>query len=482
MKYSILIIFSFLLFTSCSKMLEERPKSIAAELFYNTPAEVEAGLNAIYAPVRGSSIFGALYPIQMEIYAEYLIGRGSHAPLNDYKGLDNTNITRIGGMWVDFYQAIRNANIVIQKAPQGTNLTEAQVNKYVAEARFLRALWYFHLVRNWAGVPIRNENNMDSINLPRSSEAAVYNFILEDLLFAESNLLDAPRLIGTPSIWSAKTVLADVYMNLHQYDKARDKALEVITSNKFSLVNVTVADDFDKVFGPEVVTSSEEIFYLKYSRTPSGQGFSYPHYTHYPGSGYYPPGGYYTFYSDSVNNPFIENWDKNDLRYDFNWYSQTFGLEPTTILNKKFSDRVTTTAGGNDFPMYRYADVLLFYAECVAQAGSLPTADAMEKLNMVHRRAYGKNPMVADLTVDFKLTDYIGKQAFIDLVVKERGYEDCAEGKRWHDLKRLGIAKQVIQAVKGVTMEDKHLLWPIPTLEYNYNKAIDPAKDQNPGY
>jgi hypothetical protein len=331
-------------------------------------------------------------------------------------------------------------------------------------------------------VPLRTEHNMDSINVPRSSQAAVYDFIVADLLFAEANLLDVPRLPGTPSIWAAKTVLTDVYMNLHQYDKARDKALEVINSNKFSLVNVTVADDFDKLFGPEVITSTEEIFYLKYSRTPSGQGFVYPQYTHYPGSGYYPPGGFYTFYSDAEKNSFIKNWDKNDLRYTFNWYVQTFGLGPTTILNKKFSDRVTTTAGGNDFPMYRYADVLMFYAECVAQAGTVPTADAMEKLNMVHRRAYGKNPAVADPTVDFKLADYASKQAFVDLVVKERGYENCAEAKRWHDLKRLGIVKQVILAQKGITVADKHLLWPIPTVEYNYNKAIDPVKDQNPGY
>lgn len=470
------------LFSSCTKMLEEKPKSIAEELFYNTPAEVEAGLNAIYVPVRGSGVFGTLYECQMEIYTEYLYGRGSHAPLNDYKGLDNTNISRVAGMWSAFYEAIRNANIIVKRAPEATALTEAQKNKYIAEARFLRGLWYFHMVRNWAGVPLRTEHNMDSINVPRSSQAAVYDFIVADLLFAEANLLDVPRLPGTPSIWAAKTVLIDVYMNLHQYDKARDKALEVINSNKFSLVNVTVADDFDKLFGPEVITSTEEIFYLKYSRTPSGQGFVYPQYTHYPGSGYYPPGGFYTFYSDAEKNSFIKNWDKNDLRYTFNWYVQTFGLGPTTILNKKFSDRVTTTAGGNDFPMYRYADVLMFYAESVAQAGTVPTADAMEKLNMVHRRAYGKNPAVADPTVDFKLADYASKQAFIDLVVKERGYENCAEAKRWHDLKRLGIVKQVILAQKGITVADKHLLWPIPTVEYNYNKAIDPVKDQNPGY
>jgi len=479
MKQSILYLFIIFLITSCSKKLEEHPKSIAAEVFYNTPSEVEAGLDAIYIPIRRVSTIGALYLCQQEIYAEYLYGRGSHAPLNDYNGLDNTNMTRINSMWTDFYESIRDANIVIEKAPLGKSLTEDDLKKYVGEARFLRGLCYFYLVRNWNGVPLRTENNMDSINLARATATDVYNYLLADLEWAEQNLPDNPRLVGAPSKWAAKSVLTDVYMTLHQYDKARDKALEVINSGKYSLVKVNVAADFDKLFGPDISNSTEEIFYLKYARTPSGQGFPYPIYAHYPNSGYYPPGGYYTFYSDSEQNSFVKNWDKNDLRYAYDWYAQTFGLGATTILLKKFSDKSAVTAGGNDYPMYRYADILLFYAEAVAQAESTPSADALEKLNMVHRRAYGKDPLTADASIDFQLTD---QQSFIDRVVQERGYENCGEGKRWLDLKRLGIAQQVIAAVKGKTVTARHLLWPIPTVEYNYNTAINPTTDQNPGY
>lgn len=479
MKQSILFLFIIFLLTSCSKKLEEHPKSIAAEVFYNTPSEVEAGLDAIYIPIRRVSTIGALYLCQQEIYAEYLYGRGSHAPLNDYNGLDNTNITRINSMWTDFYESIRDANIVIEKAPLGKSLTEDDLKKYVGEARFLRGLCYFYLVRNWNGVPLRTENNMDSINLARATATDVYNYLLADLEWAEQNLPDNPRLVGAPSKWAAKSVLTDVYMTLHQYDKARDKALEVINSGKYSLVKVNVAGDFDKLFGPDISTSTEEIFYLKYARTPSGQGFPYPIYAHYPNSGYYPPGGYYTFYSDSEQNSFVKNWDKQDLRYAYDWYAQTFGLGATTILLKKFSDKSAVTAGGNDYPMYRYADILLFYAEAVAQAENTPSADALEKLNMVHRRAYGKDPLTPDATIDFQLTD---QQSFIDHVVQERGYENCGEGKRWLDLKRLGIAQQVIASVKGKTVTERHLLWPIPTVEYNYNTAINPTTDQNPGY
>lgn len=483
MKIKILLpIILFASLGSCKKTLEEHPKSIAAETFYNTPAEVESGLDAIYSPLRDQNNLGAIYQTQLECYADYMYGRGSHAVLNNYQGLDNTNITRVGTIWQLFYQSIRNANIIIQKTPTAKSVTDTAKSRYIAEARFMRGLDYFFMVRNWAGVPLRTEANMDSINLKRSTAQDVYAQIVSDLTFAEANLPNAPRLIGTPSKWSARTVLADVYMNMGLYSNARDEALAVIQSGSFSLVNVGVVSDFDKLYGADVVNSTEEIFYLKFARAPAGQGNYYPMYAFYPNSGYYPPGGYYTFYSDSVNNSVLKNWDRKDLRYSYNWYGQTFGLGNTTVLNKKYVDKQAVTAAGNDYPMYRFADLLLLYAEAEMRVNNGPDADAMEKLNMVHRRAYGKDPLTANPTVDFALADYGSADSFLTLLVKERGYEDCSEGKRWLDLKRLGIVKQVILAVKGITVADKHLLWPIPTTEYNYNKAINPATDQNPGY
>lgn len=482
MKLYSLLTIALLLLGSCKKTLEEHPQSIAAESFYNTPAEVESGLDAIYVPLRDQNSLGAIYQTQLEIYTDYMYGRGSHAVLNNYQGLDNTNITRVATIWSLFYTSIRNANIIINKTPQAKSISDSAKSRYIAEARFMRALDYFYMVRNWAGVPLRTDANMDSVNLKRSSAQEVYALIVSDLQYAESTLPETPRLIGAPSKWSAKTVLTDVYMNLGRYSDARSEAATVIQSGKFSLVGVTTMPDFDKLYGPDVVNTPEEIFYLKFARAPSGQGNYYPVYAFYPNSGYYPPGGFYTFYSDSILNPVLKNWDRKDFRYSYNWYGQTFGLGNTTVLNRKFADKQAVTAAGNDYPMYRYADLLLFYAEVEMRANNGPTADAMEKLNMVHRRAYGKNPLTPDVTVDFKLSDYTTSDAFLTLIVKERGYEDCSEGKRWLDLKRLGIAKQVILSVKGIVVADKHLLWPIPTTEYNYNKGINPATDQNPGY
>lgn len=482
-RYFLPIIFLFLALAGCKKTLEEHPQSIAAEAFYNSPAEIESGLNAIYSPLRDQNSLGALYQTQLECYADYMYGRGSHAILSNYQGLDNTNITRVGGFWGFFYTSIRNANIIIQKTPLAKSVAAADKARYIAEARFMRALDYFFLVRNWAGVPLRTEANIDSINLKRSPVSDVYAFIVNDLQYAENNLPDAPRLGGAPSKWSAKTVLADVYMSMGQYSSARDEALAVIQSKKYSLVPVSSPADFDaKLYGAAITSSTEEIFYLKFARAPDLQGNYYPVYAFYPNSGYYPPGGFYTFYSDSVNNKVLANWSRSDLRYSANWYGQTFGLGNTTVLNRKFIDRTAVTAAGNDYPMYRYADLLMLYAEADARVNNAATADAIEKLNMVHRRAYGKDPLTADPTVDFTLASYPDLTSFINLLVKEEGYENCSEGKRWLYLKRLGVVKQVIMDIKGIAVADKHMLWPIPTTEYNYNKAINPTTDQNPGY
>lgn len=470
------------LLSSCTKDLQEHPKSIAAETFYNTPAEVEAGLNAIYKPLKDGNCMGALYPAQLETYGDYIYGRGSYTPLNTYTGVDNTNATRVGQMWQLFYQAINDANICIQKIPKGSKLTDAQKLVYLAEARFLRGLIYFTMGRNWGGVILRTDANTDSISVRRSSLSDTYALALDDLKYAETNLPAAPRLVGAPSSWSAKAVLTEFYLLLGQNQNARDEGLAIMGSGKFSLVSVSTAADFNNIFGPTVVTTPEEIFYLKFTRAGSNYGFVYAMYEHAPGDGHHGAGGYYAHYTDTLLNGVMKAWDRNDLRKQYNWYYWNIGLGVNTLLPAKFSDPAATNANnaGNDYPWYKYSDVLLFYAEAESRVNNGPDANAVEALNKVHRRAYGYNPNQPS-AVDFKLTDY-DAVTFLDLVTRERNYETCNEAKRWLDLKRLGTVKQAVLDAKGLTVADKMLLWPIPTVELNYNTALDPKKDQNPGY
>lgn len=475
----LLFLLPILCLTACESELIEAPKSLVVEAFYNTAAEVEAAANLISVPLRSSSGL-SVYEATLESQTDYAYGRGSWAPLSDFQGLDGANITRVSGLWNIFYLSIRNANLVIKNAPNGKSISQADVKKFVGEAKFLRAYNYFQLVRNWAGVPLRTEANMTEINLKRSSVDEVYALILADLMEAEANLPDNPAVAGRPTKWAAKTLLADVYLQQGKYAEARDKAKEVIDSKKFSLVPVTTKADFQtKVWGPELVSTSEEIFYLKYARQV-GQGNYMLWITNHPNTKLFNFGGAYAVYGDA-NSAFYKAWDNGDLRKSL-WDVVNFGLGATTLVSSKFIDQLAVgqNGAGNDDPVYGYSDVLLIYAEAAARAGNAVTADALEALNQVHRRAYGKTP-TATSTVDFKLADYT-TTTFANAVLMEKAYEFQYGGKRWLELKRTGTAKAVIQAMKGKTVQDKHLLWPIPVSELNYNLAIDAAKEQNPGY
>lgn len=482
-KYSRLVCIMLLIISasisSCKKALEENPKSLAVETFYNTPAEVQSAVNAIYQPLRNGNCLGGLYLAQLESYTDYCVGNGSYAVLNDFQGLNSTNITRVQSMWNLFYLAIRNANLVIANTPSGKNLTSQEKTAFGAEAKFMRALTYFYLVRNWAGVPLRTEDNMEQIDLKRSTVDEVYALILNDLAEAENNLPDNASNFGRPSKLAAKTLLADVLLQLGRFAEARDKANEVINSNKHSLVPVATTDDFQKIFGPDVQGTPEEIFYLKFTRQV-GQGYTWVMFVNDARTKLHGSGGYTAHYSDQTF-PFIFNWDSSDLR-NGNWFRWEFSRGITSMLCKKIIDplAISPDGAGNDYTIYRYADVLLIYAEAANKAASGPTAEAMEALNKVHRRAYGKD-WETPSTVDFKLSDY-NSNSFNDLVIKERGYEFQYEGKRWLELKRTGKAAEIILAAKNKTIAAKHYLWPIPVSELNYNKALDPAKDQNPGY
>ena len=477
-KLVILVLF----LSSCKDFLDESPKEIASETFYKTAAEMESAVFASYEALQGNqSIFGRHYHTIQMSQLDYGYGRGSYATVTNFAGLDATNVNRVSDMWTGFYLSIRNSNLVIANADRAISngVAQVQVNALVAEARFMRAFAYFYLVQNWGGVPLRDITNMESRSLARSSVADTYAFIVKDLEFAENNLPADQAQIGRATKWAAKTLFVDVLVNMEKWADAQKKALEVINSNKFSLLEISAPNDYYKIFGPDVVNTKEEIFYLKFSGTkPSNFTFM----LHHPSAPYYNGDGAYGLYTDSVKNKVIKEWDYKDLRKSYNLYNMDIGIgSKTTMLYKKFIEPNKLLGLSSDYPLYRYADLLLFYAEADCQVNNGPTSEAIEKLNMLHRRAYGKPTGIAS-TVDYKLSDYPTKQAFLDLIYKERMYELFCEGKRFLELKRTGKLKQTILDVHNKMVADKHLLWPIPNAEYFYNDLIDEVKDQNPGY
>lgn len=484
MKKIIFLIITCVGFVSCEDLLTEKPKMIATETFYNTADEIEAAVIPIYYELqRGLRKNFHTIP---ESQIDYGFARGSYLVINQFQGFDATNINRMSDVWIRIYRAIRNANLVIQKAPEAKEATQEDINVFVAEAKFLRSFCYLQLTRYWGAVPLRTEENMTEMTVAREPIENIYNFMVDDLKYAETYLPDEPKNYGRPSKNAAKTLLTDVYMETANYAEARTKALEVINSNKFALVPVSKSDDFYNIFGVGVNGTTEEIFYLKYN---VDYGTEFPGMGHYNKCKYLNYRGNNGLYTDSVTNSFVKNWDPKDLRKKFNFYSYNDDFKkPTTLINgskttlfyKKFKyEEAIDIYCPTDNPLYRYADVLLFYAELDCRVNNGPTDDAVEKLNMVHRRAYGLNPKMTS-AIDFKKADY-NKDTFLKLVLQERGYETLFEGKRYADLKRMGVYADYIYNAFGITINSKILLYPIPTDELSYNDAIT-DEDQNPGY
>src|SRR5690606_15946725 len=185
----------------------------------------------------------------------------------------------------------------------------------------------------------------------------------------------------------------------------------------------------------------------------------------------------YAHYGDATI-PFYKEWEDGDLRKEL-WQIVDFGLGDSTIVNGKYieSQAPDNTGAGNNLPVYRYPELLLIYAEADARSTGAVNPEALEALNLVKRRAFGLDQNVAS-EQDYAFTDV---NQFLDAVLQEKAYETQFEGKRWLDLKRTGRAEEFIMKNKGITISEKHYLWPIPLDELNFNEAMSPT-DQNPGY
>lgn len=486
------------LMSGCADMLEEPDftYAVASSTFYNTVDEANAAVMAPLDVMRQA--YGDDWFATQEINTEYIYPKGvySNYSYRDYNGfIHATHVSRSATGWQRIWRAIMFCNTAIGRLPDASAMTQEQIVAYQAELRFLRGLNYFNLVRGWGGVPLRTEDNLTQWDLGKSSPEEVYKFIVDDLKFALENSPAVPRILGTPGKNAAKALLAEVYMYTQEYAEALRLSREVINSNVYSLVPVSASRDFDKVFGYDLVTSTEEVFYIKTSRTDS-KTWSYLGYTAHPnytidGKRVLNGNGYWTHYVD-LRNAYIQEWDTNDLRKGLNLgqfdLGTAYGGTNGALLIKYWDPNASGYGGNVSIPLVRYTDVLFTFAEASARVAGAPTAESIETLNQMRRRAYGKASGVADVTLDYKLSDYSEMQSFLDLLIKESRYERMNEAKHWNFIVRLGKNKvQELVSRKRwdgtpLTVTDRHWLFNIPDIEFAYNKALDRAADQNPGY
>ncbi len=469
---------------SCDKALEEVPRNFLSPVnYFKTAADAEGAVLGVYS-MRGSYDLTAALTMMEESHNDYAIPRGSYLPIGNLdQPFESVTTGRMNSCWAAYYSMINRANVVLARVP-AISMDEGEKKRILAEAYFLRAEAYINLVRFWGAVPLRLKEAVDLSELaaPRSPASEVYAQIISDLEIAETDLPDdVGQQTGRASKWAAKVRLADAYMDLADWGKAAAKAEEVINSNNYALVTVEKESDFYRVFATE--TSSEDIFSMHYS--PISRNFqNFVQWLHYSDTPVYNIGeGWWCLYAN-VNSPLLVNWDKADLRYQFNIYAGFFrngawvdNPPATPLLFKKYIKDESGLATYS-VPQIRYAEPFLIYAEAANMAEDGPSPLALERLNMIRRRGYGYNPSTASPV------DYAGgmsKETFKEAVIKERAYEFMLERRRFWDLIRTNTIKEETLAAKGLNYSDTRLLYPIPQSEISNNPALS-DEDQNPGY
>lgn len=478
---------------SCSdwKMLEEHPYSLSEGSYITNYEEVKSMVDGMYYQLRRDVGFGRNIPIITESLSDYCYGRGSYESTFE-EGIPSACYSRTQDCWAILYRVVRYSNILLPKLSE-IDMTQTQYNELSAEVRFLRGFSYSYLVKLFDDVPYFDEKDEMGTEKPKTASEIIWQSVVEDMDYASKNLPRTVPVSGHPDKTAAYYFLAEALMYLEDYKGAALAAKSAIDLKDHALVEVETADDFEKIFSADVVNSSEEVFYMKYNRTPGVRNSMDWMFLCDPNP-ISVSNGAVGIYTDYENNKFIKEWllDEKDLRHAYTLYVQhdngTLNTKTKTgMICIKFRDRQATGNGaGTDVPVVRFADVLLLYAEAQTKSLGTPDASAMEALNMVNRRGHGY-PSAAESEVDFKLSDYNTLDRFMELLLKESAYEQMFEvGKRYFTLKRLNLLAEYAYRAGRVKSKDDvspaAYYWPIPANEFAYNSLLDENKDQNPGY
>lgn len=395
---------------------------------------------------------------------------------------NNVNILSLYGA---SYVGIQRCNIVLNRIEPVT-MPPALKNQFIGEAKFLRALHYFNLVRFFGDVPLmltETQSIQENYALGRTPVAEVYQSIIADLSDAETKLplSYTGSDIGRVTQGAAKTLLAKVYLTRKAYPLALSKLKEVIDLTNAGAKVYDLAPQYRDNFDPAKsnnVGHKESIFEVQYKAGGLDEGS--------PWTNTSPPPGTPATVTGIGNGNGMFMWPTNDIvrAYRTTDLRRSVNIDSVRITGsfrtycKKYMQPAYGTQqfniqdADNNWPLLRFADVLLMYAEVINETNNGPNAVAYEALNRVRRRAFG----VTNTSVDYPVG--LSKADFFLAVEAERRLELAFEGHRWFDLLRTDRALPVMLS-KGFKILPHHLLMPIPQAEID----INPAKmKQNPGY
>jgi hypothetical protein len=446
--------------TGCNKLLEEKPKATAI-LGELDPQLLEQTVIGVYEPLTRSRgrLWESTVSLGFELMSEYADGGSGQVGWSNYTNI-LTNPNALGASWTTLYEAIGKANFLIATLDANTTLADNLKKRAYGEAYFVRAICYYFAVRVWGKVPMRLKpiTNPNDVALAKAEIAIIYDQVITDLKFAETALPNtvSAAAAGRATAGAAKTALADVYLTKGDYTNARAKAKEVM-DNK-ATYGYDLETSLATIFSPTLATNKEDIFSLKFSQITDRGAFmaSYWADSKAKDAGFSVSGN--KFGGIISQAPLISGWDNNDLRKKFSLYNSYVikgvvtaaevepGIYDMRMGKYKDPDAPIDTGNGNDFYLYRYADVLLIFAEAENQLNG-PTAAAYDAINKIRRRAYGADINTPNAGVD--LVAGLSQTQFDDIVFRERGYEFLGESKRWFDMVRTNRVAQALTAARA---------------------------------
>lgn len=471
LKLGISTLLILLLLAGCKKeFLEKSPPDALTEVgFYNSAERAQLGVNAIYVSLQSAWSIN-LYRINDVPSGEVLLSNTVPLEYNNFTYFPALN--QIHDTWRGLYEGVYRSNLAIANIP-GINMAEALKSQYVGEAKFLRALFYFDLVNIFGAVPLVTQPlpDTDASLIARTPVADVYKVIIADLLAAEAGLpvSHSGANLGRVTKGAAQALLGKVYLYNKDYANAEKYFLLVINSGKYGLM-----DNFQEVWHRSFENNKESIFEVQFADIggsgSNGRNGSYlPAVNGATGSGLATKRAFDAFdptdprRAMSIFRPgdsFAPNVSTALATFSAVWsatgYAVKKGMWPIMYVN----------SNGINYPIIRYADVLLMYAEAANELNKLTEARAA--VNQIRARPSVNMPAITAANTGTKA-------AMFNAINKERQVELMFEFIRFNDLRRWGLA---LQELGPIGYQAKHALFPIPQLELD----INPKLTQNQGW
>ncbi|MGV3641470.1 MAG: RagB/SusD family nutrient uptake outer membrane protein [Adhaeribacter sp.] len=412
------------------QVIDLLPESVLTEgNFYKTAQDLEGSVLGIY------SRYQARLPrdwamLEMPTDNLHTTGYFNIGGLPEVNNLAFTSDNPLfSSFWINTYNGIARANAVLDNIDTPTNYRAGQKEQLSGEARFMRGLFYFDLVRVFGGVPLVTTGitSMEAKKIGRATEEEIYARVIEDLKAAIELLPATGMAKGRSNKAAAVALLAKVYVFRQDWNNAKTY-LDMMPAFGYSLL-----PDFAALWRLNNEDNAETIFAMKYIDGTNGQPLSSDFLPYFGVTDIVPRANENAFPSWDLHKLYVAG-DKRKAATITESYKAPDAPAASAPVWKpyvsKFSVKHTQNSSGLDIPVIRYAEVLLLQAEVLYRLNQ--PGPALQALNQVRERAFG------DASHNYTLADIATPEAFLDKLLLERRLELAFENHRWFDLVRTG--------------------------------------------